>query len=260
MHCALGTWLTGRPVKITMTREESILASTKRHAETMHYKVGARKDGTIVAAEVDVDVDTGAYASLGSPVTFRSGVVSMGPYSVDNVRADSISYYTNNPVAGAFRGFGSTQVTFTSEVMMDMVARKLDLDPFAIRLKNGLAPGKQTITGQTLEEGEAYLETVEVVRQALEKEKGRWKPGGPNKKIGIGVASSYKNVGLGIGLRDKAGAIVQINENGLYLYHGAAEIGQGASTHHGPDRQRGDGYSLRGLPGGGQRHPSVSGR
>lgn len=230
LHCALGTYLTGRPVKITMTREESILASTKRHAEWMHYKVGALKDGTIISAEVDVDVDTGAYASLGSPVTFRSGVVAMGPYTVENVRTDSISYYTNNPVAGAFRGFGSTQVTFTSEVIVDMIAEKLGIDPFEIRLKNGLAPGKQTITGQTLEEGEAYLETLLVVREALEKEKGKWKPSSENKRIGIGIASSYKNVGLGIGLRDKAGAIVEINEGGLYLYHGAAEIGQGAST------------------------------
>ena len=230
LHCALGTYLTGRPVKMTMTREESIMASTKRHAEWMHYKVGAKKDGTLVALEAEVLIDTGAYASLGMPVTFRSGVCTAGPYSIPNVKTDSTSYYTNNPPGGAFRGFGSTQVAFASEVMMDRLARELGMDPFELRLKNALAPGKQTITGQTLEEGEAYMETLEAVRNALEKEKGKYAPSGPGKKIGIGIAGSYKNVGLGTGIPDKAGAIVELSGGRVNLYHGAAEIGQGPGT------------------------------
>ena len=230
LHCALGTFLTGRPVKITMTREESIMASTKRHAEWMHYKIGAKRDGTLMAIQADILVDTGAYASLGMPVTFRSGVCTAGPYSFPHAFTDSTSYYTNNPPGGAFRGFGSTQVAFASEVLLDELARALGMDPFELRIKNAIGPGKQTITGQTLEEGEAFLETLVAVRDALDRDRDRFKPSGPGKRIGIGIAGSYKNVGLGTGIPDKAGAYMTLEDGVVTLYHGAAELGQGPST------------------------------
>lgn len=230
LHSALGTWLTGAPVKITLTREESILASTKRHAETIRARLGAREDGTLVAGQARIDVDTGAYASLGGPVAFRSGVVAMGPYSIENVETDAVSYYTNNPVGGAMRGFGSTQVAFSSEVLLDMVRVELGMDPFEIRLKNALAPGRQTITGQTLDEGEAYPEALEAVREALAREETLRKPPAPGWSVGVGLAGAYKNVGLGIGLRDQAGAILELSAEGIGLYHGSAELGQGTSA------------------------------
>jgi CO/xanthine dehydrogenase Mo-binding subunit/aerobic-type carbon monoxide dehydrogenase small subunit (CoxS/CutS family) len=228
LHTALGTYLTKRPVKITMTRKESLQASTKRHAEWLSYKIGAKNDGTIVALKADTLVDTGAYASLGMPVTFRSGVCAAGPYSVENAYVDSRSFYSNNPPAGAFRGFGSTQACFASEIMMDMVGHELGMDPFEIRLLNALEPGKQTITGQILGEGEAFKETLEAVREMLAKED--FKPSGENKKIGIGLAGSYKNVGLGTGIPDKAGAVLELKDGKICLYHGSSEIGQGTST------------------------------
>ena len=230
LHCALGTFLTGRPVKITMTREESIAASTKRHAEWLHYKVGANKSGELVAFDADILVDTGAYDSLGAPVVFRTGVCTAGPYTVPHVRTKSTGYYTNNPPAGAFRGFGSTQVAFAAEIMMDRLAEAIGMDPVAFRLKNALRPGWQTITGQTAGEDTGLIETLEAVKAAYENEKERFQPSGPGKKIGVGYACAYKNVGLGTGLRDAAGAYVELKDGKIMLYHGVAEMGQGPAT------------------------------
>lgn len=230
LHCALGTWLTGRPVKITMTREESIMASTKRHAEWLHYRLGATRDGTLTAFKGDMLVDTGAYDSLGAPVVFRTGVVTAGPYSIPHVETNSVGYYTHNTPAGAFRGFGSTQVAFAAEVTMDMLAEKLGMDPIELRLKNALRPGWQTITGQTVEPGTGLIGTIEAVRDALARERDRVRPSGPHKRIGIGVACAYKNVGLGTGLSDKAGAILDLVDGEVTLYQGAAEMGQGTGT------------------------------
>ena len=230
IHCALGAYATGRPVKITMTREESIRVSTKRHAERLHYKLGARKDGKLVAFEADVLADTGAYDSVGAPVVFRSGVVTAGPYTIPNVKTDSRGFYTNHPPGGAFRGFGSTQVAFAAEVHMDILARKLGIDPFELRMRNALETGKQTITGQTLGPGVGLRKSLEAVRQALAREKGRFRPG-PGGKIGVGIACAYKNVGIGSGKKDKAGAAIELGADGrLVLKIEAAEIGQGCGT------------------------------
>jgi CO/xanthine dehydrogenase Mo-binding subunit len=227
LHCALGTYMTKRPVKITMTREESVMYSTKRHAEWLTYKVGAKSDGTLLAFKGEALVDTGAYDSMGAPVTFRTGVCTAGPYSIPNVETKSTGYYTNNTPAGAFRGFGSTQVAFASEVMMTMLAEKLDMDPIELRLMNALRPGLQTITGQTIEPGTGLIGTIEAVRDSLGKQKDNFKPSGPNKKIGFGVACTYKNVGLGTGLNDKAGAVVDLVDGEVTVYQGASEMGQG---------------------------------
>lgn len=230
IHCALGALKTGRPVKMTLTREESIRMSTKRHAEKMHYKAGVTREGKLVAFEADVIADTGAYDSLGKPVVFRSGVVTAGPYSIPNVKIDSRGVYTNNPPGGAFRGFGSTQVAFAAEVHMDILARKIGMDPFTIREINALETGKETVTGQVLGPGVGYKETLQAVKEALEKEIKKYKAT-PGKKIGVGVASSYKNVGIGSGKSDKAGAIVELSPDGkLFLKVGAAEMGQGSDT------------------------------
>ena len=230
IHCALGAYLTGRAVKITMTREESIRVSTKRHAEKMRYKLGAKKDGSLVAFEAEVLADTGAYDSLGAPVVFRSGVVTAGPYTIPNVKTDSTGYYTNHPPGGAFRGFGSTQVAFAAEVHMDILARKLGLDPFELRLRNALAEGKQTITGQTLGPGVGLRRSLEEVRDALAKERANRRPR-PGRKIGYGIACSYKNVGIGSGKTDKAQAEIELKGDGRFLLKtGAAELGQGTET------------------------------
>ncbi len=256
IHCALGAVRLGRPVKMVLTRQESIRMSTKRHAERIYMRHGATRDGRLLAMEASIVADTGAYASLGKPVVFRSAVVSAGPYDIPNVSAVSIGVYTNNPVAGAFRGFGSTQVAFASELQMDKVARRLGLDPIEFRRRNALAEGKETITGQVLGPGTAYLETLEAVAAKVEAlraearsltaalERAATRPTGQadhpaspaapavrGRKFGVGVASAYKNVGIGSGKKDGAGAVVGLTETGRLLVRvGSTDIGQGSDT------------------------------
>jgi len=245
IHCALGAVRLGRPVKMVLTREESIRISTKRHAERIHMRHGATRDGRLVAMEARIVADTGAYASLGKPVVFRSAVVAAGPYDIPNVSAVSVGVYTNNPVAGAFRGFGSTQVAFASEVQMDKVARRLELDPIELRRRNALAEGKETITGQVLGPGTSYLETLEAVAGKVEELRAEARAAAgaaaragsrsvaarPGRRYGVGVASAYKNVGIGAGKRDAAGAVVGLTETGRLLVRvGSADIGQGSDT------------------------------
>ncbi|MHB0886325.1 MAG: molybdopterin-dependent oxidoreductase [Bacillota bacterium] len=233
IHCALAALRLKRPVKMVLTREESIRMSTKRHAERIHMRHGATREGRLVAMEADIVADTGAYASLGKPVVFRSAVVAAGPYDIPNVHAESIGVYTNNPVAGAFRGFGSTQVAFAAEVQMDKLARRLGLDPLEFRRRNALAEGKETSTGQVLGAGTAYLETLEAVAPGVEGLRALARAGTarPGKRLGVGVASAYKNVGIGAGKQDGAGAAVGLTEEGRLLVRvGATDIGQGSDT------------------------------
>ncbi|AMP20305.1 hypothetical protein AZF37_03190 [endosymbiont 'TC1' of Trimyema compressum] len=231
LHCALGTMYTKKPCKVVMTREESIAASTKRHGENIKMKYGCKNDGTFYAFEGRADVNGGAYDSLGGPVVFRSGVVMNGPYEVPFAHTDSIGHYTNTPPGGAFRGFGSTQVTFGAEILVDMMAEKLGMDPADLRIKNALKEGRQGITGQTMETGIGLTECIQKVSKRLAEIKDDYKPSGENKKIGIGIACSYKNVGIGIGLKDGAGAALELTQEGtILLKHGAASIGQGPDT------------------------------
>lgn len=229
IQSALAALKTGRPVKMVFTREESIRFSTKRHPEHIYMKHGATKNGKLIAFESSAICDTGAYISLGKAVVFRSAVVSSGPYEIANVKADSYGVYTNNNPSGAFRGFGSTQVAFASELQMDKLAKRLGIEPFEFRRANGLAEGKITITGQVLGAGVGYLETLEAVEKELEN--NNITSTNPNKKIGIGIASSYKNVGIGTGKPDGAGACIELNENGrITVKIGATDMGQGSDS------------------------------
>ena len=231
IHCALGAMITGRPVKMTLTRQESLIMSTKRHWERMHYRHGATKDGRVIAVEARIIADAGAYESLSQPVVFRSAVVGAGPYDIPNIKIDSYGVYTNHCPGGAFRGFGSTQVAFGAEQQMDKIARALDIDPFTIRKINGLKEGRATITGQVLKGDTGYIQTVEAVEKALEEYHKNIPEPGAGKRIGIGVASSYKNVGLGAGKKDRAGASIEIDNHGkVYLRVGATDMGQGSDT------------------------------
>lgn len=226
----VAAYVIGRPVKVLFSREESLRAHHKRHAETMHYKVGVTKDGRIVASEVRVVGDTGAYASTGEAVLFRSSTFCCGPYVIPNVKVDTYAVHTNNPTCGAFRGFGGTQVAFSSEVHLQKIIDALGMDPFEFRLKNAIGIGRATITGHVLDEsvGSGYEECLLAVRDALAKEP--IPPLEPNEKLGIGIAGAYKNVGLGSGIPDSASASVTLQDDGTFLVrHGAADIGQGSN-------------------------------
>ncbi|MGM0471043.1 MAG: molybdopterin-dependent oxidoreductase [Bacillota bacterium] len=229
IHAALGTMLTKRPVKMVLTRKESIRMSTKRHAAYSRYKMGATKDGKLVAGEAEYYVDTGAHASIGSAVVDRITAFAFGSYELPNARVDTKGVYTNNMPAGALRGFGSPQACFTAERHIDKLARALDMDPIEFRLKNALDVGKATITGQVIDPGIGYKECLEAVKDALDKED--LEPTGDNKEITVGVSGAFKNVGIGNGIPEDNQARMKINEDGtLTLYIGAVDMGQGSDT------------------------------
>jgi len=230
---ALGAWLTQRPVKMVLTREESIRMSTKRHPMKLWMKHGITRDGRIVAMTSKVIADGGAYVSQTHPVIFRSAVTASGPYIVENVEANSYGVYTHKNPSGAFRGFGSTQASFACESQMDQLAEAIGMSPYELRKKNGFREGSITSTGQVLKDGIGYLATLNAVNESLETMKTEFalmeRP--PHIKLGFGLGCAYKNVGIGTGKPDKAGAYVEVLETGRVLVSmGAADIGQGSDT------------------------------
>ena len=234
IQAALAALLTGRPVKIALTREESIRISTKRHAAVIRMSHAVQSDGTIIGFRSHTVCDAGAYLSLTKPVVFRTAVCAAGPYAIPNVAVESYGVYTTTNPAGAFRGFGSTQVAFASERQMDKIARRLKMDPIALRRLNGLKAGSRTITGQLVRaEGTGYLDTLDVVERAFAEEEQTLMtaPLEPGWQRAVGVASSYKNVGLGKGLPDSATAEVELLPDGdLLVRVGATDMGQGSDT------------------------------
>lgn len=229
IHASLGAFYTGRSVKVHWSRAESIQVSYKRHAAEMHYKMGMTKEGKLVAADITIYSDTGAYASVGEEVLFRMLAFACGPYEVPNVEVNAYAVHTNNNPCGAFRGYGSPQVTFAAETHIQHMFNQLGLDPLEARLMNVLDIGKATITGDVLTErvgagmvaclialGNA-LDTVEMPKVS------------EDEKLGIGIACGYKNVGLGANIPDQARAQVSLEPDGTFLVrHGAADMGQGS--------------------------------
>ena len=235
IHAALLAKATGRPVKILYDRHESMLVHPKRHATQIRVKLGAKRDGTLVAVETELYGDTGAYASLGEKVMTRATTHSAGPYVVPHVKADCYAMYTNNPPAGAFRGFGVTQSTFAVESAMDQLAARLELDPIELRLKNALRIGSLTNTGQMLRESVGLVECIERVRTKLLEFSPGADPfapvpveGFPSRRRAWGIAAGYKNTGLGGGAPDKAAAEIELYEDETAeVRSSSAEIGQG---------------------------------
>ena len=226
---ALGALKTGRPVRFVWTRQESLLASGKRHAEWLRYRTGATREGKLVAAEVEIYGDGGAYASATDAVLFRSAAFACGPYVVPHVQVDVYGAFTNNPPSCAFRGFGNPQATFAAESQMDRLAEALGLDPVEFRLRNILEPGDMTITGHLLQHSVGARPTLEAVRDALVESGLPTAP--PGKRLGVGYAASYKNVGLGSGMEDGAGARLILQADGtVLLRQGAMDMGQGSDT------------------------------
>lgn len=230
IHCALAAMKTGRPVKMVLSREESIKMSTKRHAEYLRYKIGATRDGRLVAGEVTIYADTGAYASVGEAVIFRSATTALGPYRFPHARVDAYAVHTNNIPAGAMRGFGSTQTCFACEVHMDKLAQKLGIDPLDFREMNALDVGDTTITGQKLEFSVGIKGCLRRIRAECQA-RGLPAVDDPEVAVGIGVACGFKNVGIGQGIPDGAGAKAELMEDGhLRVIVGCVDVGQGAET------------------------------
>lgn len=226
IHVALAAWATKRPVKMVLSRAESLRVHPKRHATIIKMKTGAKKDGTLVAHEVEIYGDAGAYASLSNHVMLRATTHAAGPYEVPNVKVDTYAMYTNNVPAGAFRGFGVTQVGFAMESQMDILAEALGLSPLEIRRKNILTYGKRTLAGQVMTESCGLSQALELV--AAEMERHAFVAVEGHKRRAWGLACAYKNTGYGSGAYDAAGAEVEAFANGRAIVRaGAAEIGQG---------------------------------
>ncbi|OQX29268.1 MAG: aldehyde oxidoreductase [Spirochaeta sp. LUC14_002_19_P3] len=237
IHAALLAQAAGKPVKLLFDRHESLLVHPKRHATQITVKVGAMKDGTLKAVQTLLYGDTGAYASLGEKVMARATTHSSGPYEIEHVKADCYAMYTNNPPAGAFRGFGALQGQFAIESMMDILAEKLGMDPVALRRKNALKVGGVTNTGQVLEDSVGLRECIDKVDAEMRRLGGKnpFKAAAvkekPDCRRAWGFAAAYKNTGLGGGAPDKAGAEVELRLDGSYQVRTAsAELGQGLVT------------------------------
>ncbi len=232
---ALAAWKTGRPVKLIHTREEDFYRSSKRHPMSVSFKLGATADGRFTAAEIRVVADAGAYSTLSPVVIFRTTAHATGPYEIPNVRTDAYGVYTNRQTTGAFRGFGQPQTIFANESVVDEMAERLGMDPMEIRLKNCLAVGKHTATGQLLTESVGLPETLKKARDVSGWVAKRRSYAGDNGRIrrGIGVGSIYYGVSLGAKglLLDASGAHLNVYRDGsVRIAVGGTEMGQGLLT------------------------------
>ncbi len=237
VHVAMLARATGRPVKMLYDRAESLRFHPKRHATTIRVKTGATRDGRLVALEAELLGDSGAYASLGEKVMTRATTHATGPYVIPHVKIDCYAMYTNNPPAGAFRGFGVTQSAYAVESNMDILAEALGIDPIELRGRNALRVGSVTATGQLLRESAGLLECLRLVEDEIRRSDSLCMPGDAapyslgtdvRRRRAWGIAAGYKNTGLGGGAPDKAGAEIEVFDDGcVEVRTSSAEIGQG---------------------------------
>ena len=215
---ALAALLTKRPCKMKLTRQESILVHPKRHPMDMDFTLGCDENGIIQGLKATVFADTGAYASLGLPVLQRACTHASGPYNYENFQIDGYAYYTNNPPAGAFRGFGVTQTCFAIESMLNHVADEIGISHWEIRYRNAIRPGQSLPNGQIVDNATGLVETLEAVK--VEYESNRY----------AGIACAMKNAGVGVGLLDFGRVDLEIRGGHVVIHCGGSCIGQGLCT------------------------------
>jgi xanthine dehydrogenase molybdenum-binding subunit len=219
IQTALLAWVTGRPVRLALSRAESIRMHPKRHAFDVDYELGCDARGRLTAARVRMLADTGAYASVGMKVIERAVGHALGPYFVPHAEVHAEAAYTNHPPGGAMRGFGVGQVAFALEQLIDRLGEQVGLDGYQIRELNLLREGQRFGPGQRLFHVAGLLETLQAVRDDY------------YRSPTAGIACAIKNVGLGNGKRDAARARIDVLAGGrLKLSHGMTEMGQGLNT------------------------------
>ena len=222
-HAALITYCTGRPVKVVLSRKESLLVHPKRHHFEMDFTMGCDENGIIQGVKANVSSDTGAFASLGGPVLERACTHAAGPYAYENFEITGTAYYTNNPPAGAFRGFGVTQTCFATESLLNMMADLVGISPWEIRYRNAIRPGGVLPNGQIVDDSTGLVETLEAVKADYDAAVAAGKP--------VGLACAMKNSGVGVGLPDYGRCKLIVEEDQkLHIYTGASCIGQGLGT------------------------------
>ena len=217
-HAAILALKTQKPVKVSLTRKESLLCHPKRHGFEMEVTTGCDENGKITAMVATLLTDSGAFASLGGPVLQRACTHAAGPYNFQDIIIDGRAYYTNNPPCGAFRGFGVTQSCFASECNLNKLAELVGISAFEIRYRNAIRPGDTLPNGQIASEDTALVETLDAVRPYYE----------ANPKAGI--ACAIKNSGLGVGIPDSGRCDLYIKDGVVHIRTSAACIGQGIGT------------------------------
>jgi len=223
----------GRRVKMVWDREESFAAGYKRHAVRMYYRLGAKSDGTLQALHCRLYYNTGAYAHLGGEVMALGMEHAGGPYRIPDTLIEGWCIYTNNPIAGAMRGFGVAQVSFAMESMMDKLAAKLNMNPLALRRKNALCRGDRNTSGVTMTQSTGIADCLAAVEASpLWQNRETWKKdAGPFKKRGVGVSAVFNAMGYGRGLPDSAIAKIELSPEGkIRVYNGVTDMGQGNAT------------------------------
>ena len=224
-HAALAAWLLGRPVKCTLSREESFRMHAKRHPIRLEYTAGCDADGNLTALRVRGVGDSGAYASVGMKVLERAAGHACGPYRWDSIDIETIAVRTNNLVCGAFRGFGANQAQFAMEGVIDRLAEQVGISGWEMRKRNVIRPGEVWGPGQIMDDGAGGAEAVlDEIRGAYDDARSS------GKAIGLGLG--LKNSGLGNGFREVCGAVVRFrsSDDRVEVRHGWTEMGQGVHT------------------------------
>ncbi len=235
-----------RPVKIVWSREESIIGHHKRHPYIIHTRWGATREGKLVAAEVQLVADGGAYSYTSTKVLGNATLMCTGPYKIPNVKVDGYAVYTNNLPNGAFRGFGGPQAAFSAELQVSRLAEKLGVDPIEFRMRNLLDEGDLLSVGSPLPKGVSIKQVVARCAEAAgwrqDKVRGWYfsrstdcnVAGQPNLRRGLGFACAFKNVGFSFGAPERCWASIELHGDSeidrAVLYHAGADCGQGAHT------------------------------
>ena len=217
-HAALASYITGRTVKVKLSRQESILVHPKRHAMEIEMTTACDENGLLTGIKARILADTGAYASLGGPVVQRACTHAAGPYQYPCVDIEGRAVYTNNPPAGAYRGFGVTQSIFASECNLNELASLAGISPWEIRYRNAIVPDGILPNGQIADKTTAYKECLIAVKDDYE------------RHTIAGIAGSIKNTGLGVGVPDTGRCIISVEGGKVHVRTGAARIGQGLDT------------------------------
>lgn len=221
---ALAAWLLQKPVKCTLSREESLLIHAKRHPIQMTYTVGCDENGKLTAVRARMIGDSGSYASVGMKVLERAAGHATGPYHTPSVDVSSIAVRTNNPVCGAFRGFGANQAQFAMEGCLDRLAERVGISGWEIRKRNVIHPGEVWGPGQIMDDGSLGAEKcLDTIKDAYDEAINA------GKAVGLGLG--LKNSGLGNGFREVTRAVVHFRADGIVeVRHGWTEMGQGVHT------------------------------
>ena len=218
-HAALFAWALKRPVMVRLDRSESLCMHPKRHRALLNYKLACDEKGRLTGLKARIVGDTGAYASVGGEVVARMGTHAAGAYHLPNVDVRAEAYYTNNPVAGAFRGFGVNQATFAMESLMDELCRTGGFDPWQFRYDNAITKGCMTTTGHVMEDEVGLRDCLDAVYDAY------------RKAPYAGLACAIKNCGIGNGIEEISDVRIRVlSGNQIEICHGWTEMGQGIHT------------------------------